>query len=484
MESLIPYSTVEFVFCTRMKGKNEVWNTGRLLAEMDAGNIVKPRLQRDQCWTEENEADFSTFTSNLGCIIQPFVFAVGGSKLILLDGNNRLNAIHKLLRDRPDISITIITITDCDADSTADIYRRINLAGIQLTREDILSATQSIVVYNEKNIPLYHNINYHFRAYKQKANTREVLQVALDEGGMSQREVIIGFREMLISRFPIAAQLGADWLAEAVQETRMGLAEFIDKVYSVFNTLDGLTDRLYPKSLGCSQLTGMIVELKPYVVLFALYSHLRGVPIGTVVRCIVYAEWSRWIKSKIRGVANPVSAVVKSRNPICDFRLVKNPPKNAGLRPIVAPTDEHFRYLINAVLLSLDNPTECGSKKERSKISAAYAILLASYHKLFYNEEQTREIEHIIPYSTVWAKGTKINIHRLGNLTVLGREYNQSRGNRELTAENAPRGLPYPKQDEYLSIVDKRRLLSAEAYNARCTIVEDLYIEAFLREYR
>jgi hypothetical protein len=289
----------------------------------------------------------------------------------------------------------------------------------------------------------------------------------------------------------------------------MSIAEFVDRVHHVFDTLGGLTDRLYP-DIGCRQLRGNIIELKSHTILFALFAHLRGTSIGTIVRCILYSELSRGIKSKISGAQNPVAVYVKAFNPIERYRLVKNPPSNAGLTPIVAPTDENFRYLFRQLLQSIDNPTEASSKKERSKIPAVYAILLGEYHKKIYSADHTsrpvmiqalfpqlgnkpglprpdhteREIEHIIPYSTTWARGVKVNIHRLGNLTILDREANQSRGNRELTSEMALPGLPYPTLAEYVEIVDKRRLISPEKYNARCALVENLYIDSLLTEYK
>jgi hypothetical protein len=178
------------------------------------------------------------------------------------------------------------------------------------------------------------------------------------------------------------------------------------------------------------------------------------------------------LPTKKGGVPNAQKLRLKQYAP---FRVAHTP-----LSPAVA------RELVLAVLAEVDNPVECVSKKERRAPNRLYAALLHTNYILHTPRvawSDNLDVEHIIPYSTQWAKGTKINIHRLGNLTLLDHAANLARGATMLT-DGYLAALPhsgYPTSAEYCEIVDKRRLISPAAYAGMCARREAAFVDTWVR---
>jgi hypothetical protein len=79
---------------------NELWNL------YNNGNITKPRIQRKQCWLNKdlsnsrktNNYDFIKFIIKTKSCVNPLLLVEKRGKFIIIDGNNRINAIINFIK--------------------------------------------------------------------------------------------------------------------------------------------------------------------------------------------------------------------------------------------------------------------------------------------------------------------------------------------------------------------------------------------------
>src|SRR5262245_57683182 len=107
-----------------MKTQGEIWTVAKLLEMYRDGMIIKPKIQRKQCWDTltsttpgaTSESDFIAFVRMCGNLVNPLVFVQRG-KYLLIDGNNRLNALVRCEKPPLDAAVPVVIfdgITDVE----------------------------------------------------------------------------------------------------------------------------------------------------------------------------------------------------------------------------------------------------------------------------------------------------------------------------------------------------------------------------------
>jgi len=455
-----------------MKTECAIWTVADLLERYRRGDIIKPKIQRAQCWGataadgRTNNADFLDFVARVGNTINPLIF-VRRDKLVLLDGNNRLNAFVSAQQLDEQITKAIvptIIIADITDDELIRVYEKINVTGIRLDHADILAATASTIIYNALSVPFFCDIYPLVQEYYAKNSAREALTVTLTEPTLNQYECLLGLGLYVANKYPI------------FDDSKFILL-ICEQIYGDLRAAIPVSDFIRAVDTAAATITNWNLLGRWYKLSAppqALHALITGAESSAVARAIIYLEILPILPTKKAGAINTTKLRFKQLAP---FRA-NNPLPDAAL------LEELFRE----VLAESNTPVECSSKKERRVPNRAYAILLTNYYEM-YTPPVARatdiDVEHIIPYSTLWSKGIKLNIHRLGNLTLISRATNLARGNSHLTAEwlgsIGMKYSGYPSEEIYSGIVDKRRLVSLDEYNRMCDTRETEYIKAAVR---
>lgn len=453
-----------------MKTECAVWTVAELLERYRRGDIIKPKIQRAQCWgaTPEdgrtNNADFLDFVSRVGNTINPLIF-VRRDKLVLLDGNNRLNAFVSCINQQSvaQASVPIVIISDITDEELIRVYEKINVTGIRLDHADILAATASTIIYNALSVPFFCDIYPLVQAHYAKNSAREALPVTLTEPILNQYECLLGLGLYITHKYPIF-------------EDSKSILVMCEQIYGDLRAAIPISDFIRAVDSAAARINNWNLLGRWYKLSAppqALHALVTGADPAAVARAIIYLEILPILPTKKAGAINTTKLRFKQLAP---FR---------GNNPL--PGAQILEELYREVLTESNTPVECSSKKERRIPNRAYAVLLINYYEM-YTPPAARandiDVEHIIPYSTLWQKGIKLNIHRAGNLTLISRATNLARGNSHLTAEwlgsSGMKYSGYPSEEIYSGIVDKRRLVSENEYNRMCDEREAGYINALL----
>jgi len=453
-----------------MKTECAIWTVAELLERYRRGEIIKPKIQRAQCWgataadNRTNNEDFLDFVARVGNTINPLIF-VRREKLILLDGNNRLNAFvtGAPVRSIGHAAVPVVILENITDEELIAVYEKINVTGIRLDHADILAATASTIIYNALSVPFFCDIYPLVQEHYAKNSAREALAVTLTDPSLNQYECLLGLGLYVARTYPIL-------------DDSKAIISICEQIYGDLRAAIPIADFIRSVDAAAAKITRWNLQRwhKMTVPPQALHALVTNADPAAVARAVIYLEILPILPTK---KAHAVNAAKLRFRQLAPFRANNPLPDEALL-------SELFREALNET----NTPVECASKKERRTPSRACAILLANYYEM-YTPPVARaddiEVEHIVPYSTQWPRGTKLNIHRTGNLTLIPRAVNLARGNSHLTADwLASTGMKYsgyPTEEIYSNIVDKRRLISADEYNRMCHAREEDYIRAIFK---
>jgi hypothetical protein len=451
--------------------KSLVWTIGELVSKFESAKIIRPKIQRRQCWDETgehgrtNNADFMKFIRKSRNIVTPFVLVLAddGERYVLVDGNNRLNAIIKNRQaGDEDIELPICLFPQLGEAELIDIYEKINITGIKLSANDILAAKASCYQYGDKDLPDFATLYAEHLGAIREAQTAEVLTIPIGSS-LTQHEVLAAKQRILEKKY---SWMEGGYLFDYVRHTGYNLERPIN--------LGELLCKIDSQAAKLALLVNDFGELPAGQMKVAFIEGCRK----------KYAHYQIYtlLRQRVAGGPSPVRAVAKS---MCAYTAVRTAKQIEQAIRLPPPSAEALRSIISSAVAEIYSP--CKSPAKRRAIPKVASILLTNFHKRMMPPIHAKEqshIEHIIPHSTEWSSETKIDISRLGNLTILPASANLSRGNSAITVEYlekfALHYAAYPSIDEYHKIVEGRRLISADNYNELCQKREAKYIDDFV----
>jgi hypothetical protein len=443
-----------------MEAKSEIWPLSKLLEIYRAGKIIRPRIQRRQCWAETpegnktNNADFMQFIRATRNVVSPLIFVQSAGRYVLIDGNNRLNAIVRGATPFDmEISAPVCIFTNLDEAQLISVYEKINITGIKLTANDILAAKASTHLYDEA-LPDFQALYANHLEYLQSSH--EVLPPQITPQ-LTQYEVLAAKQRMLMKVHP--------WFADHLL---------------AFCRHRGHNPE-HPFDLG-----GFLADVSAQ---FSRLEAARGVfpPIGDPQMRLAYTECNRakYLHYLIYTNMKRGNARILAKS-ACAYSSARTPRQIAAALNAAPPSRAELTACILSALREYIAPKAPTAKRRAPP--KLYTVLLECFHALLMPKIHTGKktaIEHIIPFSAQFT-GSAIDISRLGNLTIIPEDANLSRGNSPLTGEYLTRFslhyANYPTAEEYCEIIDGRRLLSADKYNAFCAAREER-LAGFLADY-
>jgi hypothetical protein len=461
-----------------MAAISEVWTIGQVLDLYHTGRIIKPRIQRRHCWDDGPErgrtncADFLTFVRSVGTCIAPMIFVQKTTQYVLIDGNNRLNALCKLA-STADLAYAcpVVIFQDMPDSRLIEIYEKINITGVKLTANDILAAKTSMIVYTE--LPGFAEL--HAKHVELATAQPEALRTAITPY-LTQYEVLAAKQAMCATAdwFKTADGWIFDWCRAVYgpPDHPVDLARFLGDVDAKLHWLQRLP----------GEISGQFyreVALKD--------AAWRCACLGATAPQLALANIIGMFKARVGGRINLARVEAKSHSPL-DVPMRTTAAMLAAIQQPMPPRDV-LVAILTAVLREADRPAE---QSKRGKYAAIVRLLLSAYHTsmmppIVAAAADKKEIEHIVPFSTRWAPGIKLDINRLGNLTIIPEQVNLSRGNNPLTEEylrgNNLHYAAYPTETEYCTMVDKTRLADVAAYVRMAERRESMYIDHYTTHY-
>lgn len=450
--------------------KSYIWNVEKLVQTFKNGQIIRPKIQRQQCWDETpaggrtNNEDFIKFIRGSRNVVSPFIFVEIPAGYVLIDGNNRLNAIVKnYCVEDSEIEVPIVLFPQLKDDELISLYEKINITGVKLSQNDLLAAKASCRVYDGRNLRDFHQLYANHSEYIKGQQLREILEIPLSPF-LTSYEAVAAKQRILSSLHP--------WM-----ETPRGfLFEYAER-------RGILLEREF-------DLNGFLAEIDGQIARIGAFSAKYGELGAPQMRCAfieccekkyLHAAIYSLLRARKGGAPSPERAVAKGLVAYSACRTTKQITLALSLP---SPSISALRKLIE---LALSEVAAEKSSPKRRATPRIYTILLDNFHGEMMpaiHAAKPRTVEHIIPFSTQFLKTNPIDISRLGNLTIIPQDANCSRGNSPLSAEYLEKYslhyAGYPTLDEYHEIVDGRRLISPEKYNKMAAKREDMYISRVL----
>lgn len=416
-----------------------------------------------------------------------------------------------------DIVVPISKFENVNAEQINDIYAGINRGGIKLTEQDLLASTCSAIIYSRgsiKSLISYDELYANAKSYYDNMNSKEVLKVDFSDECLNLFEVLTGLHSVLYTRYrqfmptvKNSQRCRHDIAFEMYEATynkfdyyEPNIGEYIDKIVKSFDILRSIELELYSDSLPIIKQQLNISETNTKIVINYFFRLVDNLDLSSAVsatrRCLAYNEICSLIKSK-KGVKNINKEQFKLKNGLTLMRRGVNDlgtVQGGKIMHLIHPTDDDFRSLIKYVMNMLLHEVVVSPKKRRM-VNKLYCLLLNSY---FTTEvpmrllEGDKNVEHIVPFCSRYNFGgdkNRMDIDRLGNLTILDDQTNKKRSNQRITKELIEelnlKHYMYPGEKEYNSIVnDQCNILSIDNYNKMCEWRERSYIDCFIKSLR
>lgn len=532
--------------------------------------IIKPNIQRQKCWIKyshpkkTNIHDFILFMKKTKNTVNPLLFVEkimdGKKKHIIIDGNNRLNAIISFIKhpfdifpeylpneitDKiknnisnktyeeilsrdfirlcttdgininlvydiqdifsdfkfMDIRVPITLFENINDKDIIEIYEGVNRGGIKLTRQEILTATTSGIIYNHDIINFREISNLMIEYYK-KMNDYEEIKTSFEhlDNSMNLFEILFGFQKYLHSKYPIVQDVGNgqldmifrcyEFIIKTFEEkcSVENLNNFLTRIDKICSDINNIVKLFYNSRIEYTKIknNNMIIKKNTLVILIMQFYYDSD---NEKLKCkarrsLLFHELFGMLndkdeKEKLKKYDTLVyksgggyisDTVRRMENGECLFKDIP---------------DEIFHILMKKLIVKCIKTRTKKQSKKRMTLNKLKGLFLS----LYYNNcvpinliETKKDLEHIIPHSCKW--DDMIDIDRIGNLTLIDSKINQKRGNGRVTCEfirkNELSYYAYPSEETYDNVVTKENVINIDNYNSLCTMRETLYIEKII----
>jgi hypothetical protein len=402
------------------------------------------------------------------------------------------------------IDVTIwCNITDAEI---CNIYESINSNGVLLTPQEILASSLSHVTFPVRLLYHAHDISTFVEMYYNEVMEGEALPLAepVDTSVLNLHDVLIGFQIFIrLQHYYYMPVVGHDKKRDILFELyeilvcKFDVAEanidvlngFLKKVHDACAHIQASMDAWYNKTIQYTAFTKFNLDLTKNQIIrlitYACSSEEDDALIQkTMKRVILYHDLLDMLQSDDPVKQTARDVLGSASGGTAEYNIIQSIIRRKQFDHV--PSDDTIRALLKHVNTVSIKSVEHGAKRksgwtkyEALAMGAFLNIRVPSHHTKY-----KQNCDHIVVYSSKW--NGKIDINRLGNMTLITSKANQCRGHKPITsqwiAEHDLHFQGYPSDEVYAAIIDSKKvIIDNAAYNAMCEKREQDYHDYILK---